>query len=67
MFLMGAAAFQLFGGGRDRSLEQWRADEERYRIALKAINPNKEDRYQSIDEYIEAWTHENEYFITEVM
>jgi serine/threonine-protein kinase len=55
IFLMGATAFQLFGGGSDRSLEKWKAGEKLYYIALKAINIEKGNRYQTIDEYFEAW------------
>ncbi|GFZ76134.1 serine/threonine protein kinase [Paenibacillus marchantiophytorum] len=57
VFLMGATAFQLFGGGSDRSMEKWEAGEKLYYIALKAINIEKENRYQTIDEYFEAWNN----------
>jgi len=56
VFLMGATAFQLFGGGIDRSLETWKAGEKLYYISLQATEIEKENRYQSIDEYFEAWT-----------
>jgi hypothetical protein len=52
---MGATAFQLFGGGRDRSFEKWGASEKLYAVASKAINVEKDERYQSIDEYMVAW------------
>ncbi|MFD1676855.1 serine/threonine protein kinase [Alicyclobacillus fodiniaquatilis] len=55
VFLMGATAFQLFGDGNDRSLEKWEAGEDLYHIALKATNIDKANRYQSIDEFLEAW------------
>jgi serine/threonine protein kinase, bacterial len=54
-FQLGATAFQLFGGGSGRSLEKWEAGEKLYCIALKAINIEKGNRYQTIDEYFEAW------------
>ncbi|WP_054024444.1 serine/threonine-protein kinase [Bacillus sp. FJAT-28004] len=57
VFLMGATAFQLFGCGSERSLEKWEADEKLFLIALKAINNEKGDRYQTIDEYYEAWNN----------
>ncbi|MDQ8739319.1 hypothetical protein [Paenibacillus sp. LHD-38] len=57
VFLMGATAFQLFGGGSDRSFEKWKAGEKLYYIALKAINIKKGNRYQTIDEYFEAWNN----------
>lgn len=56
VFLMGATAFQLFGGGKERDFSKWQANENLFQIALKAVNTNKEDRYPSIDEYFEAWT-----------
>lgn len=55
VFVMGAAAFQLFGGGMDRSYEQWQASEKQYLAALQAVSADKNDRYQTIDEYYEAW------------
>ncbi|MEW4372390.1 serine/threonine protein kinase [Paenibacillus kandeliae] len=55
VFLMGATAFQLFGGGKERNLDTWEANEQLFQIALKAVSMNKEDRYSSIREYAEAW------------
>ncbi|AZN39004.1 serine/threonine-protein kinase [Paenibacillus albus] len=55
VFLMGATAFQLFGGGMERNIEMWEASEALYIIALKAVRTAKEDRYQTIDEFFEAW------------
>lgn len=55
VFVMGATAFQLFGGGMDRSYEQWQASEKQYLAALQAVSADKNDRYQTIDEYYEAW------------
>ncbi|OXS52934.1 serine/threonine protein kinase [Cohnella sp. CIP 111063] len=55
VFLMGATAFQLFGGGNDRSFEKWRAGEKLYYTALKAVNSERSERYQTVDEYFEAW------------
>ncbi len=55
VFLMGATAFQLFGGGIERNRETWQADERLFQIALKAVSMSKEDRYSSISEYFEAW------------
>jgi serine/threonine-protein kinase len=57
VFVMGATAFQLLGGGSDRSLEKWKADEKLYTIALKAIDIEKENRYRTIDEYYDAWNN----------
>ncbi len=55
VFLMGATAFQLFGGGKERNIDAWQAGEQLFQIALKAVSVRKEDRYQSISEYFEAW------------
>ncbi|QOR64996.1 serine/threonine protein kinase [Cytobacillus suaedae] len=55
VFLMGATAFQLLGGGLDRCLEKWQANEQLYSVALKAVNILKEDRYQTLYEYSIAW------------
>lgn len=55
VFLMGATAFQLFGGGKERNFDNWQANEKLFSIALKAVSTEKDDRYQSIDEYFEAW------------
>lgn len=55
VFLMGATAFQLFGGGTDRSRDKWKAGEKLYYIALKAISNEKGNRYQTISEYCQAW------------
>ncbi|MFE8699806.1 hypothetical protein ACFYKX_04130 [Cytobacillus sp. FJAT-54145] len=57
VFLMGASAFQLFGGGIERTIDKWQGNEKMYSVALKAVNIEKEDRYQTIDEYIESWNN----------
>lgn len=55
VFLMGATAFQLLGGGIDRSLDKWEAGEQLHAVALKAVSHDKVDRHQSIGAYVEAW------------
>ncbi|MBE9917806.1 serine/threonine protein kinase [Paenibacillus donghaensis] len=57
VFQMGATAFQLFGGGKERSFDEWQANEKLFTIALKAVSTQKDDRYQSINEYFEAWNN----------
>ncbi|WP_079912732.1 serine/threonine-protein kinase [Paenibacillus sp. 32352] len=57
VFQMGATAFQLLGGGKERSFDEWQANEKLFTIALKAVSTQKDDRYQSIDEYFEAWNN----------
>lgn len=55
VFLMGATAFQLFGGGRDRALDKWSAGKHLFNVASKAINADRNLRYPSIDAYISDW------------
>ncbi|WP_322923309.1 serine/threonine protein kinase [Paenibacillus campi] len=55
VFLMGATAFQLFGGGTERNVDTWQANEQLFKIALRAVSVHKEDRYSSIDEYFKVW------------
>lgn len=55
VYCMGATAFQLMGGGRDHSYDKWRTTEKLYKVVLKAISPDKVDRYQTIDEYMRTW------------
>jgi serine/threonine-protein kinase len=64
VFLMGATAFQLFGGGNERNLDKWQANEKMYSVALKAVNIEKDDRYQTIDEYFESWNNAKEHFLS---
>ncbi|WP_172195018.1 GNAT family N-acetyltransferase [Saccharibacillus qingshengii] len=55
VYTMGAMAFCLLGGERDRSPELWDAGESRYRLALRAVSPDREDRFSSVREMVEAW------------
>ncbi len=55
VFTMGALAFELLGSNRERTLEKWVASENLYNIAIKAINPIRELRYQSIKEFHNEW------------
>jgi serine/threonine-protein kinase len=57
VFQMGAAAFQLFGGGTERSFDYWQTTAKLYSIALKAVNIEKGDRYQTIEEYFKTWNN----------
>ena len=61
VFCMGAAAFDLFGGGKDRSFEKWSLSEPLYKVAMKAVSTDKQDRYYSIGAYMEAWTDTDDY------
>ena len=55
VFLMGATAFMLLGGGLDRSTVTWTADPRLHEIALKAVNKNRGDRFRTLAEFEAAW------------
>ncbi len=55
VFNMGAIAFALAGGELDRSYDKWEAGQALYDVALKALDPNRENRYTSVAELYEAW------------
>ncbi|WP_213621558.1 serine/threonine protein kinase [Paenibacillus sp. J22TS3] len=55
VFVMGAVAFGLLGGECDRSLEKWEAGEELYKVAAKAVQTHRQDRYASVAELNRAW------------
>jgi serine/threonine-protein kinase len=61
VFTLGATAFVLFGGtsgffgSGDREPSRWQAGPARYNAALKAVSPDKKDRFQSISEFADAW------------
>lgn len=56
VFNMGAIAFSLLGGERDRSLEKWDAGEKLHKIALKAVTPDRTNRYPNVAEFVASWT-----------
>lgn len=55
VFTMGAAAFVLLGGGKDRSFDKWDGSEALYEVACKAVNPDRSFRYPSISAFRQAW------------
>lgn len=55
VFTLGAMAFVFFGGSLDRSIEKWEATNTNYKVALRAISPHRNERYQSIRDFISAW------------
>ncbi|WP_318246436.1 phosphotransferase [Rossellomorea aquimaris] len=55
VYLMGATAFALFGGERDRSIEKWRLSSDLYEVAMKAVSDDREKRQQSLEELKEEW------------
>jgi serine/threonine-protein kinase len=57
VFLMGATAFALLGDASDKTLQKWNAGKELFAVAEKAVSKDRENRYQSINEFIIAWTN----------
>lgn len=55
VFNLGAIAFGLFGGELDRSYSKWDAGIKLYEVALKAVEEKRENRYQSIKDFYNAW------------
>jgi serine/threonine-protein kinase len=55
VFNMGAISFGLLGGERDRAFSKWDAGKELHEVALKAVEPNRADRYPSVKEFYAAW------------
>jgi serine/threonine protein kinase, bacterial len=55
VFALGALAFELFGNNRDRCLAKWEGSRALYDVAMRAVAPERDERYQSIPEFIGAW------------
>lgn len=55
VFLMGAVAFALFGGELDHSRDKWQLDEKAYQTALRAVSPDRAERFQSLRDFAAAW------------
>lgn len=55
VYTMGAVAFMLLGSSSDRKIEYWRASEELFAVASKAVSEEREKRYASIHEFNESW------------
>lgn len=51
VFNLGALIFGILGDDKDHSYEKWEASKELYHIVVKAINPNREERYKSISDF----------------
>ncbi|MDD4296697.1 MAG: hypothetical protein PHC69_07030 [Ruminiclostridium sp.] len=54
VYLMGATAFALFGD-YIRAPEKWQLGEGLYKVALKAVSNERNQRQQSIRQFIEEW------------
>jgi len=55
VFLAGAFAFALAGGETVRSQRLWRLSEGKYRAALQAVSPAREDRPQTLTAFRDLW------------
>jgi len=53
---MGAMAFCLLGGERDRTIERWEAGPARYAVARRAVCEDRAERYPSVGDYLRAWS-----------
>ncbi|WP_432664399.1 hypothetical protein R9X47_28215 [Wukongibacter baidiensis] len=56
VYLMEATAFALTGGELDHSFEKWVASKTLFEVASKAVRKDRKERFQSIDEFILAWS-----------
>ncbi|MEG1426673.1 MAG: HAD family hydrolase [Oscillospiraceae bacterium] len=54
VYTLGATAFSLFSDS-DRSPDVWPLSKESYIVAQKAVSDNRDDRQQSIEEFIREW------------
>ncbi len=54
VYLMGATAFALFAD-YERTPDKWVLSENLYQVALKAVSNNRNQRQQSVQEFIEEW------------
>ena len=52
---MGAAAFALFGNGRNRNIENWKLNNELFDVAKRAVSEDRDKRQQSIQQLIDEW------------
>ncbi|ADL52944.1 serine/threonine protein kinase [Clostridium cellulovorans] len=55
VFTMGAVAFELLGNNYNRSIEEWKASEKLFQVAKKATSNDRNQRYQSISDFYNAW------------
>ena len=56
VYLMGATAFALLGDPYDRVFSTWTASDAQYHVAKKAVNEDRNERYQSIEEFWASWS-----------
>lgn len=55
VFTMGAIALYLLGQGKDCSIVDWEGSKRLYEVAQKAVEQDRENRYESIAAFYRAW------------
>ena len=55
VYTMGAAAFALLGGEKDRSFEKWKMNRETFDVATKAVSAERGMRQQTIRQFMDEW------------
>lgn len=55
VYHMGATVFELLGTGKKDPSVGFRGSKELFNVAMKAIQPNKEDRHSSVQEFYTDW------------
>jgi serine/threonine-protein kinase len=55
VYTMGATAFAFFGNERDKCFEQWVLSKELFDVAKRAVNDDRSQRQQSIEQFIVEW------------
>lgn len=56
VFTLGAMAFAFLGGGRDRDRALWEAGDALYAVMLRAVSPERTERYPSVAALAEAFS-----------
>lgn len=57
VFNMGAIAFGLLGGEKDRALSLWEAGQLLYDVAARAVDRDKSKRYTSVADFATEWAN----------
>lgn len=55
VFTIGALSFAFFGDANDKIFEKWTAGMSLYNVVKCAMNPERNKRFQSIEEFIYNW------------
>lgn len=55
VFTLGSIAFGLLGGETDHSYIKWDAGQAYHDITLRAVNPDRELRYETVAQFKQVW------------